>query len=208
MHGIPGCGKTILSSTVLEYITQNAQLAIDALNEKTSIAYFYFDFSDDEKQTVDKMLRSLIFQLWTEMSEIPQALALLHNSCLNGKRQPKTEQLQCTLQDILQTKDEVFIVLDALDESSESEDLMAVLATMVHWNITGLHILATSRREADIEQGFEDISKDIISIENAEVDKDIKFFMGEQIRGDRKLKKWDKDVQLIENTLTTKSAGM
>src|SRR4051794_27305374 len=49
LHGIPGCGKTILSSTIMEDL------------ERTSpqgLLYFYFDFNNKGKQTLDSMVRS------------------------------------------------------------------------------------------------------------------------------------------------------
>ncbi|KAF3253956.1 hypothetical protein TWF192_003474 [Orbilia oligospora] len=48
-HGIMGCGKTILSSTVIE-----------SLSSCRPLVYFYFDITDGDKQTFDKMIRSLL----------------------------------------------------------------------------------------------------------------------------------------------------
>ncbi|KAG9230959.1 hypothetical protein BJ875DRAFT_339163, partial [Amylocarpus encephaloides] len=56
--GIPGCGKTILSSTVTEDI-----LNTYANDPGIVVAYFYFDFTDKEKQKSELMVRSLISQL-------------------------------------------------------------------------------------------------------------------------------------------------
>jgi len=44
LHGIPGCGKTILSSTVLENVFQYR-----ADDPTKVVAYFYFDFNDAQK---------------------------------------------------------------------------------------------------------------------------------------------------------------
>ncbi|KAH6838311.1 vegetative incompatibility protein HET-E-1 [Alternaria alternata] len=58
LYGIPGCGKTILSSTVVENLLQYC-------HDDTSMvmAYFYFDFNDTQKQDPELMLRSLLCQL-------------------------------------------------------------------------------------------------------------------------------------------------
>jgi hypothetical protein len=58
LYGIPGCGKTILSSTVIEHLLQHC-------HDDTRIvtAYFYFDFNDAQKRDPELMLRSLLCQL-------------------------------------------------------------------------------------------------------------------------------------------------
>ncbi|CAN9450612.1 unnamed protein product [Alternaria alternata] len=58
LYGIPGCGKTILSSTIIENLLQYCH---DDTNIVT--AYFYFDFNDTQKQDPELMLRSLLCQL-------------------------------------------------------------------------------------------------------------------------------------------------
>jgi hypothetical protein len=58
LHGIPGCGKTILSSTIVEHLLQHC------VNESSmATAYFYFDFRDTQKQDPELMLCSLLCQL-------------------------------------------------------------------------------------------------------------------------------------------------
>ena len=55
LYGLAGCGKTVLSATILEYLEgENNGLTLS----------FCFDFSDTTKQTLDGMLRSLAFQLY------------------------------------------------------------------------------------------------------------------------------------------------
>lgn len=61
IYGIPGCGKTILSSTVLEHLHTG--------QETKPVIYFYFDFSDTNKQTLENMIWSLISQLCHEREE-------------------------------------------------------------------------------------------------------------------------------------------
>ena len=58
LYGIPGCGKTILSSTILEDIF----MCCDN-HSGYAVAYFYFDFNDVQKQNAERMLRSLVVQL-------------------------------------------------------------------------------------------------------------------------------------------------
>src|SRR2546423_9103116 len=61
LYGIPGCGKTILSSTIIEDLKRTFP--------RQSLLYFYFDFNDTGKQTLESMVRSLISQLYCEYED-------------------------------------------------------------------------------------------------------------------------------------------
>ncbi|KAJ6041410.1 uncharacterized protein N7446_010700 [Penicillium canescens] len=52
LHGLAECGKTVLSSTVLDHVAKETNGLIIS---------FFFDFSNSAKQTLDSMLRSLAF---------------------------------------------------------------------------------------------------------------------------------------------------
>jgi Cdc6-like AAA superfamily ATPase len=61
LYGNPGCGKTILSSAIIKNL--------DDIVSFQPLLYFYFDFSDTSKQTLDSVVRSLISQLYYEHPE-------------------------------------------------------------------------------------------------------------------------------------------
>ncbi|KAL5372833.1 hypothetical protein DPSP01_013203 [Paraphaeosphaeria sporulosa] len=81
LYGIPGCGKTILSSTVIKNLLQHC-------GDNTSMVtlYFYFDFNDAQKQDPELMIRSLLCQLLQRAVAIPRGVDALFASCENGKR--------------------------------------------------------------------------------------------------------------------------
>jgi Cdc6-like AAA superfamily ATPase len=58
LYGIPGSGKTILSSTIIEDI-----LFSKDENREFALAHFYFNFNDPQKQTAESLLKSLTWQL-------------------------------------------------------------------------------------------------------------------------------------------------
>ncbi|KAG8832783.1 hypothetical protein FRC20_007808, partial [Serendipita sp. 405] len=66
LNGIPGAGKTVLSSTVIEHLISECKNSIES-----RMAYYYFDFRDHEKQTAGGCLRSLIHQLCEQSDKIP-----------------------------------------------------------------------------------------------------------------------------------------
>ena len=177
------------------------------------MAYFYFDFSEVEKQQHEKMIRSLITHLSTQSPSAPRALESLFSSCMNGERQPSTDELLETLRQIVQAFDETFIVLDALDECQERQELLEDIKKIVDWKLEKLHILVTSRREKDIEETLEPLVRDqgVICIQSALVNDDIRAYVHERLQTDRRLKRWQKKPEVqqeIETTLMDKADGM
>ena len=79
-------------------------------------------------------------------------LTLLYHRSQDGQHQPTTEGLVLTLQHMLRDFNQTFIFLDALDECKEREELLGLIKRIVDWKLEMLHLLATSRRENDIEE--------------------------------------------------------
>ncbi|KAL8638995.1 MAG: hypothetical protein Q9228_003911, partial [Teloschistes exilis] len=146
LYGIPGCGKTILSSTIIQNTIEHCQS-----RASTAVLYFYFDFNDVEKQRHEKMIRSLIVQLFLQRTRTSQALEALYLSSMNGERQPTSETLLKTLQQMLGFED-TYIVIDALDECLERHELMENIEELTRWTGEKLHILITSRPESIIAE--------------------------------------------------------
>ena len=104
---------------------------------------------------------------------------------------------------------QVFIILDALDECTEREELMKLIDSIIGWKIEKLHLLATSRRETGITEILEPLTTALISIQNENVDADIQIHVRERLQNDLKLKKWPAKVHMeIEATLIDGAHGM
>jgi hypothetical protein len=206
LHGIPGSGKTILSSTIIEDVLRHCHLSPSKV-----VAYFYFDFNDVQKQSHEKMIRSLVTCLSTQSASTPAALESLFSSKKNGKQQPTARELLVTLQQMIEEFDEVFIILDALDECNNRQELLADIREMVGWKIEKLHILVTSREEKDIEEWLEPLIDYKICIQSVLVTDDIRAYVRERIHTDQRLKRWRKKPEVqqeIETTLMSKADGM
>ena len=175
--------------------------------------YFYFDFKDVEKQGQEKMMRSLIVQLSSQLGSTPQSLEALYLSCENGQRQPRSDMLLVTLHQMMESFEETFIILDALDECSERQELLDDIEEFDSWTDVNLHILCTSRREKDIEDRIESLAHDEgkIRIDSIHVNHDIRAYVHEKLQTDLTLKRWNKEPKVqqeIENALMEKADGM
>lgn len=208
LYGIPGCGKTILSSTVLQNVLQYCE---DDPGKIT--AYFFFDFNDIEKQDPEMMVRSLLCQLSQQSKKFPASLDALFSSSENGQRQPSARALLDALRSMIQEFPQVYIVLDALDECAQRQNLLETLQSMAAWQLQNLHLLVTSQKERDIERTLERFvdSGNRICLESALVDKDIQRYIKQRLSTDESLRKWKKDdavKQEIESTLSKGAHGM
>ncbi|RYN60627.1 hypothetical protein AA0117_g13049 [Alternaria alternata] len=206
--GIPGCGKTILSSTIIEHLLQHCY-------DDTSVvtAYFYFDFNDTQKQDPELMLRSLLCQLLQRSVVIPKGVDALFSSCENGQRKPSSHALLQVIKEAAQEFTHVYVVLDALDECAQRSELMDMLETVAEWQLDNLHLLMTSRKERDIERSLEGYIKeqDAVCLQRDVVDQDIQRYVQQRLHDDKSLAKWNKDAavrQEIEVALMRRACGM
>jgi hypothetical protein len=105
-------------------------------------------------------------------------------------------------------------MIDALDEcprhDGERVELLAALAEIRHWNLPGLHIMATSRKEPDIEEALTPLlTCSSVCIQTNQVDGDIRKHVKSQLDIHRQLKKWPPEIKKeIEDALVHGAAGM
>ncbi|KAI4682910.1 hypothetical protein J4E81_009534 [Alternaria sp. BMP 2799] len=208
LYGIPGCGKTILSSTVVESLQHHC-----GDDQRKVTVYYYFDFNDAQKQVPELMLRSLLHQLLQRSVTIPQGVDALFSSCKDGKEQPSLPVLLIMIPEVMRQFSHVYVVLDALDESAKRVELMELLETVAGWQLDLLHLLMTSRKEHDIEMYLENfvVEDNMISLQRDVVDADILRFVQQKLRDDKRLTKWNKNSEVrqeIETALMRGAQGM
>jgi Cdc6-like AAA superfamily ATPase len=210
LHGIPGCGKTILSSTIVEDLKKTIP--------QSTLLYFYFDFSDIHKQTLDNMVRSLISQLYSACENTRKRLDSLFASCEDGRRQPTCESLCLALLQLIDPLKDVYIVLDALDEcstrtGSHTKGLLSWIKELMGSSQRNIHLLVTSRPEHDIQSKLSNLvhEENIIPIQSDLVSDDIQAYIHTRVRQGEGLKRWREQLEVqeeIEAALTLKANGM
>jgi hypothetical protein len=138
---------------------------------------------------------------------IPEALNMLYSRCQDGQHRPTIDGLAATFQHMLGGFHETFLVLDALDECTEREELLALIKRIVGWKIGKLHTLFTSRREREIEDTLEPLITCQICIQSALVNADINIHLRERLQNDPKLKQWPVNVQMEIEATTSSTFG-
>ena len=204
VNGFAGCGKTIMASTIIEH------LKLSMVGKPGhALAFFYFDFNDPAKQSVRVLISSLLAQLGYIQPNSMQKIEMLYDQY--SQQQPTFASLQLTLRAVLAELSNVTIVLDALDECNERENLADFMTKMHQWDLRHIHILFTSRRLPEFEDKLKPISTGSIDIQSALVDNDIRLVISSRLNSDDRLRKWCADLNLrqeIEVTLVKGAEGM
>ena len=104
------------------------------------------------------------------------------------------------------------VILDALDECSERQELLDNVGEIYGWDIP-LHILLTSRRLTDIEERIEPMTdpRNRLCIQSALVDAEILTYVHHRLQNDRQMKRWRTKPLVqeeIKTTLMKKADGM
>ncbi|PVH70510.1 hypothetical protein DL98DRAFT_436902, partial [Cadophora sp. DSE1049] len=117
LNGKAGCGKTVLSSTIIESITAHCDY-----NEGCVVVYFYFSFGDSNKQHYVNMLRSLLAQIVSQVDITPDCLMSLHRAYQRSK--PPVLALTHALQTLVDERllCHVYVIIDALDEIPDTDE--------------------------------------------------------------------------------------
>ncbi|KAL6402289.1 hypothetical protein AUP68_14761 [Ilyonectria robusta] len=205
LHGMPGSGKTIISTTVLDDLTK--------MNDHTTLSFF-FDFSDTKKQTLADMLRSLAFQLYTQRIESKKEMDSLFTAHEDGQKQPAPKTLATSLAAMMQASGKIFIVLDALDECSVRGELLTWMKSFFSDpSFVHVQVVATGRPEEEFQRFFRgSFGEDhCISMDAESVNRDIRAYIEARLEQSPEFKKWASSpsvLKQIQDDIGSKADGM
>ncbi|KAH6904769.1 hypothetical protein BKA70DRAFT_1063427, partial [Coprinopsis sp. MPI-PUGE-AT-0042] len=161
-YGIPGAGKTILASIVINTLEAHAR----ASTAPICVNYIYFRYSDHTKATVKGFLEILVKQT---VERHPHCLPLFDKVCARHVRentQPSEDELLSLYRQFSSTMLVTFCILDALDEAPPSLqlDLLEKLAA------PDVKLFITSRPLKTVEARFPDAHRFRIVAQDQDID--------------------------------------
>ncbi|THW34493.1 hypothetical protein D6D22_08589 [Aureobasidium pullulans] len=200
LRGIPGSGKSVIASTIIEDLQKDKDVV-----SGSAVVYFFFSFSDASKQTLEHMLRSLIYQLAVEHKS-PQLMSLVESRAQGSKR-PQVEELITLFKEMVGELRDVVIILDALDEAREQLHLLEWITSASHEHC---RFFLTSRWDSEIEEALDSwLSPNCTTtLEEERVDDDIKAYIHHRLRVESSLSRWKSMYNLISYTLVERSGGL
>jgi hypothetical protein len=176
---------------------------------QVALVFFYFDFNDTKKRSFGSLIRSLITQICSKCETIPEVLLELYRSHINTSQGIDDDVLVEAFRELVRTFQGVYIVLDALDESSECREILRFIENVQDWSLSQIHFLITSRQWSEIEDSFEHIIPDRICLQDSQTNKDVIIYIEETIANDKVMTKWPADIrQQVRDKLVAEQQGM
>ena len=204
-----------VSSTVIQ------DIEVMCKAENASMAYFYFDFRDANKQGLRDLVLSLLNQLSACLGSRCDILSELYSAHDEGKNQPSDGTLSSCLKNMLTLPDQrpTYLIIDALDESpntsgipSPRETVLQFLKELVDLSLPNLHICVTSRPEIDIQNVLEPLTSRRVSLhDQSGQKKDIADYVRSVVYSDLEhiIRRWKmEDKELVIETLSERADGM
>lgn len=150
--GLPGSGKTLLCASAIEKVLSLKPRK----TEDTTVLYFFCDHRDPAKVTHDSFLLTLTKQILDHSPDfMDQAKKLYDEKANNGERTFNGTDYISLIQSFVSLCRHVFIFCDALDESSEGDEIASSLGKLLAYgqkcNIP-TRVLMTSRFDVQLER--------------------------------------------------------
>lgn len=201
LYGIPGAGKTVLMSHLIEQIKQ---LCDKTQQAKCTYVYYYCYFGHNQDETAP-FLRWLINQLCRQADAVPKYVHELYKKGV----EPSVEHLLGALEEILESFSLVYVVIDALDESNPRDELLKALHYLgTESRFVKLRLLTSSREYIDIERIMKKFSIPV-SMANPNHEEDIRKAVRSSLQSNSKFKRWPQELlNEVEDTVSTGARGM
>ena len=140
--GIPGAGKTVTSAIIVNHLQSKFK------NSNVAVTCLFCNYKDRQEQTVEGFMANLLKQLIQDRAEISGATMDLYAK--RTKDFPSFEKLSEAFAVEMKHFSEVFVVLDALDETMENIGIRTGLISKLDTLL--VRLLVTSRHDVGIER--------------------------------------------------------
>ncbi|KAJ6517627.1 ankyrin repeat-containing domain protein, partial [Mycena vulgaris] len=194
-RGIPGAGKTVLSSLVVNHL--RAQFR----NTDIGVACIYLNHKETDVQTPVNLLASLWKQLVVD-TILPPAVHDLYKHHRTRDTRPSLAEVSEILKFTVAQHSRVYLVVDALDEYFENpRNILLKALTQLPMATTSL--MFTSRLHITLDGFFPDLP----SLEIHASDNDIRHYVEQQIQISSRLSRHVQKRPELRNEITSKIAS-
>ncbi|KAJ6474489.1 hypothetical protein C8R47DRAFT_710341 [Mycena vitilis] len=168
-RGMPGAGKTVLTSIIVEHL--RAELD----NDEVGVAVIYLNHTEIDAHSPAKLLASLWRQLVVK-KPIQPVIYRLYEDHREPRTRPSLDAHLDALRSVVEEFHRVLILVDALDEYPEQQrdDLVRLLSSLGG----GVNLMLTSRPHIAIQQGPSPFK----TMEIRATDRDIRRYLQGQMK--------------------------
>jgi Cdc6-like AAA superfamily ATPase len=217
LHGIPGAGKTKLTSVVLDSLLKPPTIVPP--NNAEAVAYFYCNRNEPQRQNPEVILRTIIQQLSSYgNSGLPKCVVSKYkernkNGVALGP--PLFHDSLNLLIEILDIHSSTVIVIDALDEIDSKfrrQEFLQVLKHIISASQNLVKLFVASRDDTDISLALDNVPNLYINTEDNkdDIERFIKHEVARSIAQGKLLqgRVSDQLKEHIISTLIKKAGGM
>ncbi|KAK7454943.1 hypothetical protein Landi51_03152 [Colletotrichum acutatum] len=203
IHGMPGAGKTILASQLANKIEKSC--AQSNLNGTVSIGINYYCHFGRNQDESAPFLQWVLDRMCKKVKQVPDILW----DMFEDGGEPDPSDLLNAVEAVSHYFSSVFIMIDAVDESSPRDELLSVLRDLAtDHRFAKIRLLVASREYLDIERVMREISTEV-SMRNAELDADIRLYTKNRLTVNKSLRTWPEDLRAEAlEALTIGAKGM
>ncbi|EPS39694.1 hypothetical protein H072_6511 [Dactylellina haptotyla CBS 200.50] len=152
--GIPGAGKTIATSIVVDTVHQLIQES-----ENIGLAYIYCNYKRQREQEMEVLLGSVLRQLTQWLPKIPKDVEMLYQKHKRSGTRPLLAEVAGCLVSVGKLYSKVMIIIDALDECPEGRRARFHKEMRHFQENTQANYFVTSRKIPEIASWFTDAAK-------------------------------------------------
>lgn len=165
-YGIPGAGKTVLASSVIEE-------ALRRSSPRAAVAFFYCDYKNADTQDLSNILGSLAQQFAKQDEDSFAKLRNFYETC-NPEHRTNVEYECEALLDLVRAValvfDSAMIIVDGLDEcGTKTSSVVESLIRLHDGENTTIKTLFLSRDEIEIRERLEDYTKVSIAARSSDL---------------------------------------
>ena len=205
-HGIPGCGKTVLASAIIDRLESRN----DVRNSK--IVYYYCDYSDQRTLQIDSIIGTLLKQCFVG-GLVPEYIDV--RIPLDHIRRGHSVELN-TLMDMLslafRLSPATVVIIDGLDELEKQcqKEIIASLCSLTAYEAANVKTLILCREEDQLILFLQDIPK--LRLTPSALKDDIKSFVTGSVKsrigsGELRIRNPSLESEIVSE-LVNKAHGM
>lgn len=180
------------------FVVRHLEQTFERETDDVRIAYIYCNYKEPNQSSVN-LIASLLQQLVQMDSHVSDEIIELYNRHIKKRTRPSLQEYSAVLQSEVRRISKNFVVIDALDECTESGGVRESLLREVKHLQPRLYLLVTTRPNiSNIVYAFEDAAV----LEIHAIEEDIKRYIQDRLKTEVILKNHIKKRPGLETKIT------
>ncbi|KAL9618763.1 MAG: hypothetical protein Q9160_006557 [Pyrenula sp. 1 TL-2023] len=176
--GIPGAGKTILTSIVINDVQTGFRE-----DREVGVAYVYCDYQQEKQPSVQKILENILKQLAQYRPTLSDSLTRLFEQHSDSAMRPAFEDIMTAFNSLIGTFSRVFVFVDALDEYEAESQPRLIQAMVDLQTTTHMNLFATFRPLSKIESEIKNRYVECVWLKVSASPDDLRRYLNTRISG-------------------------